>query len=77
MLDKTITPNVIPGFRGRSLHITMLVISLCSFWYDIVLAFFAYFVLGILYIKDDFGSIIDGDNTTYPGEKSCMWLQPS
>lgn len=27
---------------------------------------------GIWYIKDEFGSIIDGDNTTFPGEKSFM-----
>lgn len=36
------------------------------------LIFFSNFFLGIWYIKDEFGSIIDGDNTTFPGEKSFM-----
>lgn len=29
---------------------------------------------GISYIKDDYSSVADGDNTTYPGEKYFMWI---
>ena len=46
----------------------------CLFGITFIALAFAHVVIGISYIKGDYSSVADGDNTTYPGEKYFMWI---